>query len=152
MLRECGKHSLKAGLASAASTPPRHSAIRSGGFKQCATYDGVLELHLDADLKKMGLWKGLCFHVNGFQIHGQSIAADYVGSLATISNLEATPATRLYELWLEQSMFNGKVRVKFGQLVADGDFFVRSEPGSVKLPADSAAEYIRTRFSGLCRP
>ncbi len=94
----------------------------SGGFKQGATYDGVLELHLDADLKKM--WKGLCFHVNGFQIHGQSIAADYVGSLATISNLEATPATRLYELWLEQSMFNGNVRVKFGQLVADGDFFV----------------------------
>ena len=31
----------------------------SGGFKQGATYDGVLELHLDGDLKKWGLWKGL---------------------------------------------------------------------------------------------
>src|SRR5207253_4897392 len=29
---------------------------------------------------------------------------------------------------------------------AGGDFFVRSGPGTVKLPADSAAEYIRTRF------
>jgi carbohydrate-selective porin OprB len=29
----------------------------SGGFKQGATYDGVLELHLDGDLKKWGLWK-----------------------------------------------------------------------------------------------
>ncbi len=29
----------------------------------------------------------------------------------------------------------------------DGDFFVRSGPGSVRLPADSAREYIRTRFS-----
>jgi len=28
----------------------------------------------------------------------------------------------------------------------NGDFFVRSGPGTVKLPADSAAEYIRTRF------
>jgi type I restriction enzyme R subunit len=28
----------------------------------------------------------------------------------------------------------------------DGDFFVRSGPGSVKLPPDSAREYIRTRF------
>jgi hypothetical protein len=28
-----------------------------------------------------------------------------------------------------------------------GDFFVRSGPGTVKLPAESAAEYIRTRFS-----
>lgn len=29
---------------------------------------------------------------------------------------------------------------------ADGDFFVRSGPGTVKLPAESAREYIRTRF------
>ena len=29
---------------------------------------------------------------------------------------------------------------------ADGDFFVRSGPGTVKLPAASAREYIRTRF------
>ena len=96
----------------------------SGGIKQGATYDGVLELHLDGDMKKMGLWKGLCFYANGYQIHGHSIAAENIGSLATVSNLEATPATRLYELWLEQSMFNERVWVRFGQLAADGDFFV----------------------------
>jgi hypothetical protein len=28
----------------------------------------------------------------------------------------------------------------------DGDFFVRAGPGTVKLPPDSAAQYIRTRF------
>ena len=33
-----------------------------------------------------------------------------------------------------------------------GDFFVRSGPGTVKLPADSANQYIRTRFSGIARP
>ena len=33
-----------------------------------------------------------------------------------------------------------------------GDFFVRSGPGTVKLPVDSAAEYIRTRFSGMKKP
>jgi hypothetical protein len=31
----------------------------------------------------------------------------------------------------------------------EGDFFVRSGPGTVKLPADSASEYVRTRFSKL---
>ena len=30
----------------------------------------------------------------------------------------------------------------------DGDFFVRSGPGTVKLSPDSAKEYIRTRFRG----
>jgi hypothetical protein len=29
----------------------------------------------------------------------------------------------------------------------DGDFFVRSEPGTVKLPPESAREYVRTRFA-----
>jgi type I site-specific restriction-modification system R (restriction) subunit len=33
-----------------------------------------------------------------------------------------------------------------------GDFFVRSGPGTVKLPTDSANEYIRTRFPDLARP
>jgi hypothetical protein len=29
---------------------------------------------------------------------------------------------------------------------SNGDFFVRSGPGTVKLPPESAEEYIRTRF------
>ncbi|MGI9044200.1 MAG: RNA-binding domain-containing protein, partial [Gemmatimonadaceae bacterium] len=33
----------------------------------------------------------------------------------------------------------------------EGDFFVRSGPGTVTLPADSAKEYIRTRFGGADR-
>ena len=96
----------------------------TGGFKQGATYDGVLELHLNADMRKLGLWKGLCFYTDAFQIHGRSITADYVHSLVTVSNLEATPATKLYELWLEQSLFNKHLSVRVGQLAADGDFFV----------------------------
>lgn len=28
----------------------------------------------------------------------------------------------------------------------DGDFYVRTGPGTIKLSADSAQEYIRTRF------
>jgi porin len=61
----------------------------TGGFKQGATYDGVLELHLNADLNKLGLWKGLCFYTDAFQIHGRSITAEYVHSLVTVSNTEA---------------------------------------------------------------
>ena len=44
-------------------------------------------------------------------------------------------------------------RVTLGQMwkgmeaSLDGDFFVRSGPGSVKLPADSAKKYLRTRFA-----
>jgi type I restriction enzyme R subunit len=35
------------------------------------------------------------------------------------------------------------------EAAAEGDFFVRSGPGTVKLPPDSAREYIKTRFRTL---
>ncbi|MGA9603527.1 MAG: carbohydrate porin [Methyloceanibacter sp.] len=95
-----------------------------GGFKQGVTYDGLLDVHLDADMKKLGLWKGLCFHTNAYQIHGQSITADNILSLMPVSNIEATPATRLDELWFEQHMFNDRLAVKVGQLAADNDFIL----------------------------
>jgi hypothetical protein len=34
------------------------------------------------------------------------------------------------------------------EATGDGDFFVRSGPATVKLPPESAREYIRTRFGG----
>jgi type I restriction enzyme, R subunit len=37
------------------------------------------------------------------------------------------------------------------EATADGDFFVRSGPGTVKLSPDSTREYIRTRFPGFTR-
>ncbi len=96
----------------------------TGGINQGRKYDGVLTLNLNADLKKMGLWKGLCLSASAFQIHGQSITADNIGSLMPVSNLEATPATRLFELWVEQHMFDNVLAVKVGQLAADQEFIL----------------------------
>jgi len=95
-----------------------------GGINQGVTYDGLLTLYLNADMKKLGLWKGLCFYANAFQIHGRSITVDNIGSLMAVSDAEATPATRLDELWFEQHLFNDHVAVRFGQLVADNEFIV----------------------------
>jgi porin len=119
--------------------------VNSGGFNQGGKYDGVLDLALDIDMHKLGFWKGLCFHTNGFQIHGQSITATNIGSLMPVSSLEATNATRLFELWLEQHMFNDKLAVKVGQLAADTEFIL-SEGGGFFLngtwgwPSISAAD------------
>ncbi len=103
-----------------------------GGIHDGSAYDGVLELYINADMKKLGLWKGLCFFANGYQIHGKSITADYVGALMPISSLEASPATRLFEMWFEQSLFNDTVTVKVGQLAADAEFIL-SEGGGYFL-------------------
>jgi porin len=103
-----------------------------GGFDQGGEYDGVLELYVNVDMKKAIGWSGLCFFANGYQIHGNSITAANIGSLMPVSNLEATDATRLFELWFEQHMFNDKVTVKVGQLAADAEFVI-SEGGGFFL-------------------
>ena len=103
-----------------------------GGMHDGSAYDGVLQLYINADMKKLGLWKGLCFFANGYQIHGKSITAEYVGALMPISSLEASPATRLFEMWFQQSLFNDKVTVKVGQLAADAEFIL-SEGGGYFL-------------------
>jgi porin len=98
----------------------------TGGIDQGATYDGVLWTYLLGDLHKVGLWKGLCFYTDAYQIHGRSITADDVGSLARVSNYQALPSTRLSELWLEQHMFNDHLTVRVGQLTADTEFLLSS--------------------------
>ncbi len=101
----------------------------SGGVKQDTYYDGRLELYADVDLQKMAGWKGACFHINGYQIHGTSITAENLGSLMPVSYIEATPATRLFELYLEQDFFNKAVSIRFGQLAADSEFLLSDGGG-----------------------
>ena len=43
------------------------------------------------------------------------------------------------------------LRWKGVEATPDGDFFVRSGPGTVKLSPDNTKEYIRTRWSGSSR-
>jgi porin len=94
-----------------------------GGLNGGGEYQGVLELYVNADMKKLGLWDGLCFHADGFQIHGNSITGANIGGLMPVTSFEALPSTRLFELWFEQQLFNDTVSVKVGQLAADAEFF-----------------------------
>jgi porin len=100
-----------------------------GGFDQGGEYQGVLVLFVNADMHKLGLWKGLCFHTNGLQIHGNSITAANIGSLVPVTSLEATDATRLQELWFEQTIIKDKLSVRFGQLAADEEFILSDGGG-----------------------
>jgi porin len=105
-----------------------------GGLRDGGAYLGVLDLHFNADMHRLGLWKGLCFFASGYQIHGRSITGEYLESLMPVTNLEATPATRLFEMWFEQTLIGDKLTVKVGQLAADAEFII-SEGGTFFLNA-----------------
>jgi porin len=96
----------------------------SGGTEQSVHYAGLLEGYLDADLERLTGARGLSFHIDFYQIHGTSITAKNIGSIVSVSNIEAFPSTRLHELWLEQAFYQGHASIRFGQLGADSDFLV----------------------------
>lgn len=108
----------------------------SGGLERGTTYDGRLELYVDADLEKSLGWRGLIFHAHGYDIHGEGITATKVGNLNALSNIEATATTRLLDLWFQQSLLGDKFSVRLGQLTVDSEFMV----------ADSAAPFISAAF------
>lgn len=94
----------------------------SGGMRRGSIYTGRLDLGTDIDLEKVVGWTGARFHANIFQIHGQGLSRDYVGNLMLVSGVESLPATRLYELWIEQSLAGGALLVRVGQQASDVEF------------------------------
>ncbi len=95
----------------------------SRGVRQGGVLTGRLDFGTDIDLDKMMGWTGAKFHANLFQINGQGLSRDYIGNLMLVSNIEALPSTRLYEVWIEQSLWNNKIAIRVGQQAADVEFF-----------------------------
>src|SRR5882757_7798706 len=95
----------------------------SGGMRTGAIYTGRLDLGATIDLEKVAGWTGATFHANMFQIHGDGLSRSYIGNLMLVSGVEALPATRLYELWIEQKLAGGKVAIRVGQQASDVEFF-----------------------------
>lgn len=94
----------------------------SGGMATGAIYTGRLDLGTTIDLEKVFGWTGATFHANMYQIHGDGLSRSYVGNLMLVSGVEALPATRLYELWIEQKLLDGRLAIRFGQIGADVEF------------------------------
>lgn len=58
--------------------------------------------------------------------------------MMTGSGIEALPSTRLHELWLEQTLLDGALSVRVGQLAGDSEFIV----------SDTAALFVNGTFGG----
>jgi len=94
------------------------------GKKRGAVVEGRFELFANVDLEKALGWQGAVFHSNAYQIHGQGLSSHDLNNLLTVSNIEARPATRLFALWVQQSLFNASLTLRVGQIAADDEFFV----------------------------
>ena len=95
----------------------------SGGTSRGFIHLGRFDLSVDADLEKLVGWTGGRFFANTYQIYGRGLTRDYIHNLATVSESEALPDSRLYNAYFEQSFYNGALNIRVGQQAADVEFF-----------------------------
>jgi porin len=115
----------------------------SGGGHQGFSYDGLTIAKLNLDLDALLGWKGGEFFASGFDIHGHGPSRALVGNQQLVSNIEATPSIKLYDLWLDQTLLDGKVSIRTGQegandemmVTAYGGLFLNSSFGFPGMPA-----------------
>jgi porin len=95
-----------------------------GGRRTGVVYDGLTTLSLKLDLDKIAGWTGATFFVSAFQIHGRGPSINLVGNLQTVSNIEATRSNKLYNIWIEQVVLDGKLNVRVGQEGANDEMML----------------------------
>jgi porin len=102
----------------------------SGGIRRGGAYDGVTQMGIGIDTQKAFGLPGGTFNVSAFQIHGANLTQQNLQTLQFATGVEADPATRLWELWYQQSLLGGKVDVKIGQQSLDQEFMVSQYAGT----------------------
>ncbi len=115
----------------------------TGGLRRGVVYNGLTTGSVSFDLEKLVGWQGATFFVNAYQIHGRGPSGNLVGNSQIVSNIEATDDTKLYQLWLEQQLLNGRLTIRIGQEGANdqmmitqyGALFLNSSFGFPGLPA-----------------
>ena len=115
----------------------------SGGTRRGASYDGVTLFGVGLDTQKAGAWDGGIFNVDAFVIRGRNISTDNLLNLQTASGFLASPTTRLWEAWYQQSFLGGAIDVRLGQQSLDQEFttsqyaalFVNTAMGWAVLPS-----------------
>jgi porin len=103
-----------------------------GGLKQGSTFDGLTTLTALIDAEKAFGWTGGTINISALNIHGHALSPSYLGNLQTASGIAATPTTRLWEVWVQQSFADGAFDVKLGQQSLDQEFMA-STNGAIFL-------------------
>lgn len=115
----------------------------SGDAHQGLSYNGLTIAKLDVNLDTLAGWSGAEFFTSAFDIHGHGPSRSFLGNQQLISNIEATPSIKLYDLWLDQTLFDKKLTIRAGQegandemmVTAYGGLFINSSFGFPGMPA-----------------
>ncbi|MBC9032633.1 carbohydrate porin [Sphingomonas sp. JC676] len=99
----------------------------AGGERRGAAYLGRLSLLADADLDGLVGLRSAMLHLSILQIHGTGASGHFVGNTAAVSGIEAEPALRLNQIWVQFPLAKG-AQLRLGKITAQ-EFFASPTAG-----------------------
>ncbi|MDB5698828.1 MAG: carbohydrate porin [Alphaproteobacteria bacterium] len=111
------------------------NVLVGGGRRTGADYLGRIGLVGDADLDRLLGWRGASAHISIHQISGRGLSQHRIGNLLAVSGLEAEPALRLFNLWVQQAI-GPRADLRIGQFTAGQEFAI----------SDTASLFVNSTF------
>jgi porin len=95
-----------------------------GGLDTGSVGASTFDLNLAFDTEKAFNWKGGEFYVDLEDHAGRNPSTDLTGDLQVFDKLNFRPYLQIFELWYQQALFNGWLRLKLGKVDANTEFSV----------------------------
>ncbi|HEY0790938.1 MAG TPA: carbohydrate porin [Chthoniobacterales bacterium] len=95
----------------------------TGGIRRGATYEALIKLGVQLDLKPILGWTGATLSATALYPFGEGLSREYTGDFNILSNIDAYDSFRLFEFWFQQRFFGGNASFRIGQMAADQEFY-----------------------------
>jgi porin len=109
------------GVSLAFSITSDFSRMRSTSAGERNVGRALIDTRVMLDLAALGGWRGLNASAQYYAKVGDD-GSTWAGNAQGFSNIDAESFRRIAELWIEQSMANGRLRVKVGRVDANAEF------------------------------
>lgn len=109
--------------------------VAAGGDARGVRVLDNLEISVNGDLSRLVGWRGARVRLHGLSNQGRTIN-DLAGTLQGVDNIEvAEHRTKLYEVWIEQSMARGRASLLVGLADLNAEFYQNDSAALLIAPA-----------------
>ncbi len=94
-----------------------------GGLSHRSSYVHQINLRMAVDGERLMNWHGLSLFVHAMSSNGESFSS-FIGSAQTVSNIESSRSTKLYQAFLQQDLMAGRLSFLAGLFDLSSEFYV----------------------------
>lgn len=122
-----------------------YTHVLSGGIREDGSDRRLFTFDVEFDLEKLAGLKGGTLFAQFLHVTGETGGSADAGDIQAYTNLETDlPLDTIYELWYQQELFDGRVRVKIGKVDANTEYNYVDAAGNF---ANSSAGFSPTIFT-----